>query len=87
MMNDSSGFRQAEGLAGNVHDGAPAKAGLCARCAHAQVITSSRGSRFYLCGLSAVDERFPKYPRLPVLECAGFREAGDEDADGRPSAK
>lgn len=25
-----------------------------------------------MCGLSAEDPRFPKYPRLPVLACAGF---------------
>jgi hypothetical protein len=70
MMNDSSDFRQAE-------------AGLCGRCANVQVITSSRGSRFYLCRLSAVDDRFPRYPRLPVLECIGFRPAvpGDDRED------
>lgn len=46
--------------------------GLCARCRNVQVVESSRGSRFYLCRLSATDRRFPKYPRLPVLECIGF---------------
>jgi len=48
--------------------------GLCERCRHARRITSSRGSTFYLCGLSERDPRFPKYPRLPVLQCAGFSE-------------
>ena len=47
-------------------------AGLCATCRHARDITSARGSRFVLCGLSATDPRFPKYPRLPVLSCAGY---------------
>jgi hypothetical protein len=47
-------------------------AGLCGRCAHAHVIHNDRGSRFYLCRLSAVDARFPKYPRLPVIQCTGF---------------
>jgi len=46
--------------------------GLCARCAHAHVITSARGSSFVLCGLSRTDERFAKYPRLPVVACVGF---------------
>ena len=46
--------------------------GLCARCANAKVITSARGSSFVLCGLSRTDERFAKYPRLPVVTCAGF---------------
>lgn len=46
--------------------------GLCATCAHVRVIESRRGSRFYLCQLSEVDARFPKYPRLPVLQCIGY---------------
>jgi hypothetical protein len=43
-------------------------------------VESSRGSRFWLCGRSADDPRFAKYPRLPVLQCAGF-EAGDAHRD------
>ena len=66
MMNDSGGGEQG--------------AGLCARCANVKIVDSARGSRFYLCLLSATDPRFPKYPRLPVLRCSGFtpvdREAG-----------
>jgi hypothetical protein len=49
-------------------------AGLCESCVHARLIRSDRGSVFYLCQLSLKDARFPKYPRLPVLECAGYRE-------------
>jgi hypothetical protein len=47
-------------------------AGLCATCIHMRRIVSDRGSVFYLCELSKTDPTFPKYPRLPVLECAGF---------------
>ena len=36
--------------------------GLCAHCAHVQVIVSDKGSRFYLCRMSFVDDRFPRYP-------------------------
>src|SRR5260370_32472363 len=36
--------------------------------------SSDRGSIFYLCRLSAHDPRFPKFPRLPVLQCAGYEE-------------
>ena len=36
-------------------------------------VISDRGSVFYLCQLSKVDSSFPKYPRLPVLECAGYK--------------
>ena len=39
---------------------------------HIRRVTSDRGSVFYLCQLSKVDPSFPKYPRLPVLECAGY---------------
>jgi hypothetical protein len=49
-------------------------AGLCASCAHANVIVSDRGSTFYLCTLSASDPRFVKYPRLPVVACIGYDE-------------
>ena len=45
---------------------------LCAACAHTRVVTSAKGSSFVLCGLSRIDERFAKYPRLPVLACVGF---------------
>jgi len=36
-------------------------------------IHSDRGSTFYMCQLSATDPRFPKYPRLPVLQCLGYQ--------------
>jgi len=49
--------------------------GLCPGCANVQIITSDRGSRFYLCRLSATDPRFAKYPVQPVLACRGFQPA------------
>ncbi|HEX5727439.1 MAG TPA: hypothetical protein VFX98_18350 [Longimicrobiaceae bacterium] len=49
-----------------------AAVGLCAVCANAKVVETRRGSRFYLCTLSEVDPRFPRYPNLPVLRCLGF---------------
>ncbi len=53
--------------------------GLCPSCSHVQVVTSTRGSTFYLCKLSFVDSRFAKYPALPVLRCSGYeRDAKDE---------
>lgn len=36
-------------------------------------IESDRGSVFYRCALADTDPRFPKYPRLPVLRCDGFK--------------
>jgi hypothetical protein len=57
-------------------------AGLCATCAHVEIVRSDRGSVFYLCKLSASDPRFPKYPRLPVLTCAGYEErSGSYDVE------
>jgi len=50
-----------------------AVAGLCADCVHARRIESGRGSVFILCELSLTDLRFPKYPRLPVLCCEGYK--------------
>lgn len=46
--------------------------GLCESCAHVRVVDTRRGSRFFLCQLSEVDPRFPKYPRIPVMRCVGF---------------
>jgi hypothetical protein len=90
------------GMASNLaRTGDPDSAGLCATCRHARVITSSRGSRFILCERSRFDPRYPRYPGLPVLACAGFEEAplndvppndvpptgaGPTDAGGAPDA-
>ncbi len=49
-----------------------ARVGLCASCAHAEVVVSSKSSIFYLCRLSATDPRFRKYPPLPVRTCTGY---------------
>jgi hypothetical protein len=64
---------------------ADAAAGLCATCRHAQAIVSSKGSVFLLCGLSKTDPRFPKYPQLPVLSCAGYQRRTHEGPDSSSS--
>ncbi len=51
--------------------------GLCAACAHARMVESRRGSRFWLCERSRTDPSFPRYPPLPVLSCRGFDAAAD----------
>ena len=48
------------------------RVGLCAVCIHARRVVSAKGSEFWLCAKSETDPRFPKYPRLPVLSCAGY---------------
>ncbi len=57
-----------------MNENAPAnpRVGLCANCSFMRLIESARGSTFYLCGRSATDENYPKYPRLPVIQCRGY---------------
>jgi hypothetical protein len=62
-----------------------AAVGLCRACAHARAVVSGRGSTFWLCGLSTVDARFAKYPRLPVIRCAGFAPGREGERERSPS--
>jgi len=46
---------------------------LCDSCVYQQLVRNTRGSVFSLCRRSRDEpERFPKYPRMPVLKCVGF---------------
>lgn len=65
---------------GDMRSPSQERVGLCASCRNVQVIESARGSTFYLCRLAAVDAAFPKYPRLPVLRCAGYEAAAQQEA-------
>jgi hypothetical protein len=56
-------------------------AGLCSGCQHARTVVSAKGSRFVLCERSRTDSAFPRYPRLPVVTCAGFEPAPAAEAD------
>ena len=47
-------------------------AGLCATCRWARIVTNRRGSTFFRCRRAETDARFPRYPPLPVLRCAGY---------------
>jgi hypothetical protein len=53
--------------------------GLCGHCQHARLMESDRGSVFLRCELALTDSRFPKYPRLPVLICAGYSRNANPD--------
>jgi hypothetical protein len=58
--------------------------GLCSVCRHVKITGNRRGSRFYLCGRSAADPSFRRYPGLPVLACGGFEpHSPQSDADPR----
>ena len=52
------------------------KAGLCDSCTHQKIVKSGRGSVFSMCLLHRTDDRFPKYPRLPVERCPGYERRG-----------
>lgn len=52
--------------------------GLCRTCAHSHQVPS-RTSTFWRCGLAASDPRFPRYPRLPVVRCAGWQRTDDPE--------
>ena len=53
------------------------QAGLCDTCRHQRLVRNTRGSTFSLCQRSKTEpERYPRYPRLPVLACDGHEPAG-----------
>jgi hypothetical protein len=55
-------------------------AGLCDSCRHQRIVRNTRGSSFSLCERSRTEPEYPRYPRLPVVQCAGYErreEAGD----------
>ncbi len=57
--------------------------GLCDRCSHRRLVATPR-SEFLLCERSKTDPAYPRYPRLPVLECPGFEPAPEgETPPGR----
>ncbi len=45
---------------------------LCPDCAHVKVVSSEKGSTFFLCLRARTDPRFTKYPPQPVVVCSGF---------------
>jgi hypothetical protein len=53
--------------------------GLCADCRFMRMIRSDRGSTFLFCERSAIDKSFPKYPRLPVLQCRGYEQIEEKE--------
>ena len=59
----------------NPRPGSP-PAGLCDSCRHQKVIANTRGSSFSMCERSKTDERYAKYPRIPVERCPGYEERG-----------
>ena len=55
--------------------------GLCASCAWARHVPSSRGAVYTRCARADTDPGYPRYPRLPVLACEGHEPRLLESAD------
>jgi hypothetical protein len=53
------------------------RVGLCDSCEHQQLVRNTRGSTFSLCKRSRQDPAYPRYPPLPVVECAGYERRED----------
>ncbi|MGE0682133.1 MAG: hypothetical protein AB7P69_14700 [Candidatus Binatia bacterium] len=55
-------------------DATPARpeVGLCETCRYTRKLRSGKGSLFFYCSRSEVDEQYLKYPRLPVQQCLGY---------------
>jgi hypothetical protein len=60
--------------------------GLCLTCRWMRSVTNRRGSTFFRCGRADTDPAFPRYPPLPVLQCAGYESAGTIDETGNGEA-
>jgi hypothetical protein len=61
----------------------PPPAGLCNACVHQQLVPNRRGSVFSLCRRSKTDPSFPRYPRIPVMECRGFEPRSGDGSSGQ----
>ena len=60
--------------------GEPIELGLCRDCSHGKRIETRHGSVFLLCLRSIDDDRYRRYPRLPMVACPGY-----ERRAGRPA--
>jgi len=50
--------------------------GLCSGCRHRRVVSSVR-STFVRCALGTTAGDWPRYPRLPVVECSRYEKSGE----------
>lgn len=56
-----------------------AEPGLCGACRYPKLNETRRGTAYLRCLRAAWDASLPRYPRLPVTQCAGF-----ERREGEP---
>jgi hypothetical protein len=52
--------------------------GLCGACRHAKLSQTRRGTAYLRCTRATWDAALPRYPRLPVTQCAGFEQREKE---------
>lgn len=52
--------------------------GLCGSCRYRREVIGRLGATYLLCRRSESDSNYPKYPRLPLLRCAGYEEGEGE---------
>jgi hypothetical protein len=52
--------------------GLGADPGCCATCLHAKLTATRRGTAYLRCLRAEWDDRFARYPPLPVRDCPGF---------------
>lgn len=57
----------------------PARLGLCFDCRHRIEQATRKGSLFHRCARADDDERFLRYPPMPVVRCAGYERSGSDD--------
>jgi hypothetical protein len=62
-------------------------AGLCDTCRHQREVRNTRGSTFSLCARSREDPAYPRYPRLPVRDCAGYEPGARGATGGAPAGR
>ena len=51
-----------------------AEPGLCSACQYPKLNQTRRGTVYLRCGRAEWDSTLPRYPRLPVTQCAGFEQ-------------
>jgi hypothetical protein len=58
--------------------------GLCTTCRFVRLVPSLRNAIYYRCGRSDEDPAYPRFPRLPVVSCAGYQQRPTDAIGGTP---
>ncbi len=55
--------------------------GLCGSCRYRREVIGRQGAMYVLCRRAESDSNYPKYPRVPMLRCAGYEEREREEPE------